>query len=561
MSFNAQEQKIYDLFNRKTYSIPRNQRRYIWEQRNWEELFDDLIYSINANTSHFLGSFVLKDEGRHNGLPNFTVIDGQQRIITLTILLGSILYWLKKDNKLNDFDGTKLYVFAQDDKAYETLMVKSDYHLSLDSIINIINKEQNNFDKMSMNKLLEEGCSDKKRDKNIVDAFRYFISKIEEFLKLHGNDKELLLKLKDAIVNISYISIISTSEEDSYTIFEILNARGTELEDHELLKNYIMRYIQPEINRDRAKTIWMDLENCLGNNFKKFIKHYTTHRCKYKDSKTSDYKTLQSLYRGNNTLELLDDLQKKAKYYEKMLNPQQLCDPDSVEYRVLSFFRKKRQEQLRPVLLSIIHHHENGDISDKDYENILKFTYNFFICYNIIGEENSNKLTNVVYKYAHLIENNYSESILNDFTEELKKKLPSKEIFQNSFKNIGFSKKNNFYSGEKNKDKVQTVLEVLERFLNHDHCEPDFSIEHILDDALSTENGQIGNLIPLENSINNNLNGKKYTQKIIGYQESSFKTARSFAKRYQTESDFDPKKRTEYLADLFYEKILNFPNT
>ena len=57
------------------------------------------------------------------------------------------------------------------------------------------------------------------------------------------------------------------------------------------------------------------------------------------------------------------------------------------------------------------------------------------------------------------------------------------------------------------------------------------------------------------------MNGKKYTQKIIGYQESAFKTARSFAKRYQTESDFDPKKRTEYLADLFYDKILNFPNT
>ena len=435
MAFNAEQKKIYDLFSRNTYGIPRNQRRYVWQERNWEELYEDIIYSITSNTSHFLGSFVLKDEGRRNGIPNFTIIDGQQRIVTLTILLGSILYTLRKENLKEDFEGTKLYLFTKDDKAKETSIVNSDYHLSLDRIICLIKDlSDDEFNKISLTKLLEKGCVNKKRDKNIIDAFKYFTAKINE--SAYSNNPDFIIKLRDMAVNISYISIISSSEEDSYTIFEILNARGTELEDYELLKNYIMRYIQPEINRDKAKSIWMDIENTIGNDFKKFIKHYATHKCKYRTNSMSVYKIIQREYKARNTEELLLDLQKKSIYYSKIIDPQHTCDLNSVEFRVLSFFRKKRQEQLRPVLLSIMHHYAIGDISNSSYEHILDFLYNFYVCYNIIGEESSNKLTNVVYKYAVQIENDYSDDLLNQFMSDLKMKLPNKEIFQNAFKNI-----------------------------------------------------------------------------------------------------------------------------
>lgn len=560
MAFNAEQKKIYELFNRKTYGIPRNQRRYVWQERNWEELFEDITYSITSDTSHFLGSFVLKDEGRINGLPNFTIIDGQQRIITLTIFLGSILYWLRKKKMEDDFLGTKLYVFTQDDKASETTIVKSEYHSSLESIIKLIrDMDEHEFENVSVSKLLEKGNQNPKKDKSIISAFKYYITKIDECLKMNGGNN-YLIKLRDAVVNVSYISIISTSEEDSYTIFEILNARGTELEDHELLKNYIMRYIQPEINRDKAKSIWADMEMQLGNDFKKFIKHYCTHRCKYKTNGASAYKTIQMNFKGRNTEELLNDLQKKAFYYSKLINPQENCKHETVEYRVFSFFKRKRQEQLRPVLLSIIHHHEIGAIEDKLYDDTLNFIYNFYLCYNIIGEENSNKLTNVVYKYAEQIENKYEDNLLVEFSQNLKEKLPNETVFHNAFKNIGYSKFNSFYEGEKNKDKVQTVLEVLERYLNSGICMENFTIEHVLNDCECKENGQIGNLIPLEANLNQNLKNKDYQLKIEKYSDSNYKTARDFSKRFNKSESFDPNKRTEYLANLFYKKILVLNN-
>ncbi len=557
MGFKAEQKCVFDLFTRKTYSIPRNQRRYVWQQRNWEELFEDIQYSIDNNkSSHFLGSFVLKDEGRHQGIPDYTIIDGQQRIITLTIFLGSILYWLRKEKMIDDFNGTKAYLFTQDDKGKETSLVKSNYHLSLEVIIDQIKDlDDETFHSMPLNRFLEKGCVNSQTDKSIILAFKYFIEKIEETVKLK-NDINYLIDLRDAVENISFINIVSSSEEDSYTIFEILNARGTSLEDYELLKNYIMRYIQPEYNRDNAKKVWGEIEGLVNTNFKKFIKHYAIHKCKYKRRGESDYKAIQREYKKRDTQSLLFDLNKKAEIYRRIIEPQHYCKIDSVEYRVLLFFRKNRQEQLRPVLLSIIHHHMLGDINDKLYDNTLDFLYNFYVCFNIIGESNSNKLTNVINKYAHLIENEYKDDTLEKFILELKSKLPNKDVFKNAFKNVGYSKYRGFYEGANNKEKTQIVLEVLERYLNNGICVPNFTIEHVLDDSSSNEHGQIGNLIPLEENYNLNLNRKSFDQKRQKYLDSNYKTTRNFANRFTEECDFVPSNRTAFLADLFYDKIL-----
>lgn len=557
MGFKAEQKCVFDLFTRKTYSIPRNQRRYVWQQRNWEELFEDIQYSIDNNkSSHFLGSFVLKDEGRHQGIPDYTIIDGQQRIITLTIFLGSILYWLRKEKMVDDFNGTKAYLFTQDDKGKETSLVKSNYHLSLEVIIDQIKDlDDETFHSMPLNRFLEKGCVNSQTDKSIILAFKYFIEKIEETVKLK-NDINYLIDLRDAVENISFINIVSSSEEDSYTIFEILNARGTSLEDYELLKNYIMRYIQPEYNRDNAKKVWGEIEGLVNTNFKKFIKHYAIHKCKYKRRGESDYKAIQREYKKRDTQSLLFDLNKKAEIYRRIIEPQHYCKIDSVEYRVLLFFRKNRQEQLRPVLLSIIHHHMLGDINDKLYDNTLDFLYNFYVCFNIIGESNSNKLTNVINKYAHLIENEYKDDTLEKFILELKSKLPNKDVFKNAFKNVGYSKYRGFYEGANNKEKTQIVLEVLERYLNNGICVPNFTIEHVLDDSSSNEHGQIGNLIPLEENYNLNLNRKSFDQKRQKYLDSNYKTTRNFANRFTEECDFVPSNRTAFLADLFYDKIL-----
>lgn len=562
MSFDAHEEKVMGLFNRKIYSIPRNQRRYVWNTDNWQELYDDVQSVVDGVLqSHFIGSIVLKEDPIFNGLPHYSVIDGQQRIITLSIFLSSIMFWMKKKNMNSDFNGTIPYLIAKDDKANDIVMVTTENNGSLENIIQaIVNLDDDSAKKKTVTSIVDGNILNKS-DKIIGDAFKFYLNIIGDQIKDKENSEEILIGLRNAVRDISFVNITATTEEDSYTIFEILNARGLDLEDHELLKNYIMRYIQPERDRDKAKAEWHKIEESLGNtNIRKFVRHYTIHRYGDYRSKfeTSDYKIIQDRNRGKRTWDLLMDLEKKSSYYLKLVSPSTTEDSANctdLEYSIFSFFKKKHHEQMRPVLLSLITKKEEGDLDENLYERTIKFLYNFYICYNIIGEENSNRLTNIVNKFSAKINRDCSEENIQMFVDELRSKLPSKEMFINAFKNVGWSHHSSIYEGEKNKTRVQTVLEVFERFNNANFCLENFTIEHILPDSSSPENGQIGNLIPLEENYNLHCKDKELNDKMAIYQKSVYASTRMFAQRYRTR-DFDPAQRSVRMAEMFYDKIL-----
>ena len=227
-----------------------------------------------------------------------------------------------------------------------------------------------------------------------------------------------------------------------------------------------------------------------------------------------------------------------------------------VIFKVYAFFKKHRQEQIRPILLSLIHQYELGHLSQEKYEETLLFLYDFFICYTIIGQENSNKITNAIYKNSSILENHYSDSALECFISELKNKLPSKEVFLKAFSNLGWSHHAGYYDDDRNKERVQVVLEVLERYKCASKQCAAFTIEHILDDTNSPENGIIGNLIPLEDSLNSRCNGKDFASKLKIYETSMFQTARNIAQRYAGKSTIDINERTNIMALDFYDHIL-----
>ena len=200
-------------------------------------------------------------------------------------------------------------------------MVNADHYASFEHILNnIITTDSDTLRKKKHSTFFESLNLNQSTDKHIVNAFISYANYIKEKLNVSTNNKNYLLDLRDALINIKYVSIIATSEEDSYTIFEILNARGIDLEDHELLKNYIMRFLQPEGDRDKAKSFWNDIENKLVQHLSKFIKHYAVHKYGYVQN-LSPYKTIQQATKGNNTYSLLTDIMQKSDFYYKIVNP------------------------------------------------------------------------------------------------------------------------------------------------------------------------------------------------------------------------------------------------
>lgn len=381
MSFNAKEERIYDLFSRKTYAIPRNQRRYVWVKTNWQELFNDVLYrESKKDYSHFIGSIVLKKGEIKDGIPTFTIIDGQQRIMTISIFLVSIMYLMKKYDRMDDFDGTKPYVITTNERNKKIVVLDAENNSSYERIVKqLLEETPESLKDKTLSSFLEK--SSDSLDKNVVAAFKFFITEIEKYI---SDDNGKIVFLRNAVRDIEFINITATSEEDSYTIFEILNARGLDLEDHELLKNYIMRYIEPESTRDKAKEEWREIEEKLGNtNLKKFIRHYTIHRYgtqRSKSNKMSDYKIIQKNNERHDTQGLLNDIIKKSEYYLMLAMPSidegnKNCS--ELEYKVFNFFRKRRQEQMRPLLLTLITNHKLEQINDGLYEEVITFYFIF----------------------------------------------------------------------------------------------------------------------------------------------------------------------------------------
>lgn len=556
MAFEAKDYAISDILNKSVFDIPRNQRRYVWKKPHWQDLYEDIVFSITETKPHFVGSIVLEGEGKKDGLSYYTIIDGQQRLTTITIVLLAIMKHFHENDMTDDFLGTISYLQSKNNSNQDITILNSEYHVSLSSLIRnmIALKDKSLF----MASFVEANTLSKTKDKCIGDALRFFYSAIRDDVQQVDNVQKRLREIRNAVLDMTAVKIVSSSEEDSYTIFEILNARGQELAAHELLKNYIMRYIQPTERRDDAKMMWEDMERTVGSSMDKFIKHYATHRFgDTRDKYNSPYQAIQKATHGQNIGELFDDIKLKSEYYSKIIHPDKGEDGncDEIEYAIFDFFRTKRFEQFRPVLLSLIHQRSLGKLSSQKYELTLKYIYNFFVCYTIIGEEKSNKLEDVVFKYARMLEDSYSDELLQEFANNLKRKIPSYEWFLNAFKNVGWSNHYDLYKGEKNKTRVQIILEVIELFVSQAHNAHDFTVEHILPDSDGITNAQIGNIIPLEDALNRSCANKSLTDKCDFYEKSSFTSARGIATRFR-EKPFDPSKRTEYLAKLMYNNIL-----
>lgn len=259
-----------------------------------------------------------------------------------------------------------------------------------------------------------------------------------------------------------------------------------------------------------------------------------------------------------NVNDFFDDLLLKAGYYKLIISPGDTETSDNlseIENFVFSFLRKKRAIQFRPILMSLMHLKEIGDLTEEAYNEVLLFIYRFFVCYNIIGEEKSNKLEDVIRKYAPLIENEFSEQVIDEFEESLKKRIPDFNTFQNAFRNIGWSNHNTFYKDSKLKNRVVIVLELIESYESRCQDVHSFTIEHIIPDSSNNpEAYNIGNLIPLEEWINKGLKDKPIDEKVQAYRDSGFKMARNIAGYYS--SNFDPIKRNILMAKKIYHDIL-----
>lgn len=559
MGFNTENRSILEFFQKSVvYIVPRYQRSYVWKETNWSELLTDITFTMNtgsrASWSHFLGTIVLNDinkelkNSKDPGVTYYEIIDGQQRITTIYIIFAAIV---KHFNSLED-----------EKESERAKYVKETFLTTLKSTNEKITKLNNPDATKDIQSLLDYVSYNSKNElsksNRFYQVFMYFISYIEN---KSFDDTVLFL---NKLLEINIVEIISGEEEEIYNIFEVLNARGQKLKQMELLKNHIMKYVQPRTDDfiDHSKDKWNGLMNMakglsdIDNLINHFAKCYIKKRS---ENINSVYKLIKEEVPINQLSNLLDDLYDFTEVY------MQVNDVNNPDF-IIEYFNIKRNQQIRSLLAAIKLLTSKNIINNSTEEKAFKNIRNFFFIFNGM-QQTSNQTDKIIgstsYSIYHCTTDAEFKIIMTDFFIKMSKYIEKNKFLTLMSNNQSFKYSNKDKSLKRNNKLVKYTLIANAQYNQQDTyiMLKDMTIEHLLPDNGNSETTAFGNLTIVTASLNSdNLSNKPITQKIdILNNESTIKDNYNIEEYYNYETDkFDYVSREKDIFENLYENVFPY---
>jgi uncharacterized protein with ParB-like and HNH nuclease domain len=237
--------RISDVFT-KFYVVPDYQREYVWEEKNYRQLLEDITeeYSSNRNSEYFIGSIVVCERADDKRLE---VIDGQQRLTTLFVCLSAFKKLLDQEQDVSDIKQL-LYAKTRDSsgKQKENYKLELQYEESTDVIKKVTD------DNVSQEWLVPSS-------RRIVEAYIFSKDYIKKNLV---GDGEVGAFLGYFLNNVKLVQIETPNVSDALKIFETINERGVGLNPMDLLKNLIFRQVKKE-EFEKLKIKWKKIITIL----------------------------------------------------------------------------------------------------------------------------------------------------------------------------------------------------------------------------------------------------------------------------------------------------------
>ena len=385
---------LFDLESNKTYNIPRYQREYTWSKDNWEALFNDIF----ENPNHFIGSIIIIPD-KHNdahGVYQCEVVDGQQRLTTISILFNAIYSYL--NDRKEDFDVEGLVGLIN---LEHTIVNKKDKS----SKLVLSSQNHNNSDYryvLQQNKLIEEYETPRNAgNRKITRAFRYFQKRIAE---LHAADVSQLL---DNIKNAVMVEIIVDSHSDAFILFESLNNRGVPLSAVDLIKNKLLAVVstqEGEASIDEAFRRWKKLISNLTDEYtiqERFLRqYYNTFKVaetvrverQPKATRSNLIKIYETLIDRDYAL-FFEDLYGKSEVYSKLIGAK--TESEELNSRLLRLSRIKAA----PAYMLLMYLWDK--VEEDTLEDVLDFLIKYFVRRNVVDFPNTRNLDQI---FMNLIE-------------------------------------------------------------------------------------------------------------------------------------------------------------
>ncbi len=527
--------------------IPIYQRLYSWKKEQCKQLWDDIIKigGDDKMDGHFIGSILYVLDGITHSNNTLLIIDGQQRLTTITLLLTALRNHLSDEVKRKEIENH--YLINSDkggDKKFRLILSESDK----DTLLSLIDKDRRKPSEPSS---------------KIVENFKLFEEWVSNTDKLETIFKGLE---KLMIVEIA----LEKGKDDPQLIFESMNSKGIELAQTDLIRNYIVMETEIEKQEGFYNKYWRAMEEEFKQNekwFDRFVRHYLTIKTKIPNinkvyAAFKDYRQKE----GIGIEDLLKDLQKYCGYFCQIAFKK---ETDKDLNKALGFLVDLEMDVIYPLLLELYSDYSDGVLSKADFIPIIALIESYLCRRRVCGIFSSglNKLFASFTK--HIQKNEYFKSLKVHFGYLTNnQRFPDDDEFKKLFITI------NFYNL---KEKFRKYL--FERLENFDTKEPintkGLTTEHIMPQTLTEEwERDLGeNFQAIHNKYLHTIGNLTWTSYNTEYSNKSFQEKQGMEKGFKDSplrlnqglrdlksfGEEEIKKRANDLADLAL-KIWTYPN-
>lgn len=544
--------------------IPVYQRNYDWKKENCALLFDDLIQlETERKQTHFFGSIVVKPG---NYSQEIVVIDGQQRLTTLSLLMLAIKNWLDNNKKKDD------NIRLSSEYVLNTFL-KDQYLDTTDKLILIPNpRDYKSYKLLFGNEKFYEKLS------NMTLNYNYLYSRIDKMNISVDQLMNSIQKLQFMVVN------LNSPEDDPQLIFESLNSTGVGLTDADKIRNYLLMNEGLSEQNRYFENYWEPLEERTHFEVSNFFRYYLT-------IKKAEFPKISNVYdefkqwcynQGVAKQVLFEDINDYSNAYKTIIE----CNSGSKRLdAILNRFLELNVTVIRPFIMAIINEYISGKISGKESIEVMEIIEKY-IARRIITKAPSNSLNKIIATlYRDLkqcrnrFDNQYTDSEIVTYlllNKQGSGKVPTDKELVSNLKNNDWYNMNTLHRAY-----------IFERLENFDHIESlsiyeglknnDYSIEHIMPQKLSSNwKEMLGNNYKLVhehylNSLGNlTITGynSKYSNRSFeekqnmekGFKDSHFIVLNKLPAKKQNWTEIEIIERTNQLID-FATEIWDFPQT
>ena len=457
---DARKGNIYEILNgNKQFLIPVYQRYYSWDLEQCRRLWNDIVdMQKNEKVGHFVGSIVnIAEQAMPTGVQKYMIIDGQQRMTTLTLLLLALRDYAIKNPEDKTINARRI----------DNMLLKNEYEVG-DERYKLLLTET---DRDILIKLVDEKPIAEDTKSKLLDNYHFFVGKIADRELVPAEIYESIGKLQ--IVNIT----LDRTVDDAQAIFESLNSTGKELSESDLIRNYVLMGLEPTEQTYVYEHLWRPMEllfvyETQGSIMDRFFRDYLTMKLTRIPKQGRVYEEFK-LYHLNcefgTIRELCQDLLTYSKYYTDIVFKR---SSNSMLKSLYEDIIDLRMEVSYPFLLKVHNDFAEHVISQDELMQIIRLCISYVFRRSICDVPPNSLNKTFATLRNEIRSNDYLNSIKAFFVlQDGYKEFPNDERFTTAFmtRDVYNMRSRNF------------ILRQLENFGNKAPiCIENYTIEHIM---------------------------------------------------------------------------------